>query len=94
MAARKDALQNLHEVLANTLADAITQGIPIKDEETGEVHKAPAPAAILSVARQFLKDNNIEAVAVPGKPLHSIASSLPFAGSEEAEDRESNYTAH
>jgi hypothetical protein len=94
MAAAKDALQKLHEVLAQTLADAITEGVPVKDDETGEVTKAPAPAAILNVARQFLKDNNIEAVAVPGKPLASLASKLPFAGSEEMQDKDDNYTAH
>ena len=31
------------------------------------------PAAILNVARQFLKDNKIEAVAAQGSPLADLA---------------------
>jgi hypothetical protein len=75
----------LHEVLAKSLADAITEGVPVKDDETGTVYKAPAPAALLSVARQFLKDNNIEAVATPDSPVGRLANSLPFEGEGELE---------
>lgn len=83
--ASKDAMEALHKVLADTLAQAITEGIPIVDKETGEVLKAPAPAAILSVARQFLKDNNIEALRVPGSPIAKLSTALPFAGTEDGD---------
>jgi len=45
-------MESLHELLAQTLKDAITTGV--KSEEGIQ-------ASLLSVARQFLKDNHIEA---------------------------------
>lgn len=60
--ATKSAMEALHGVLASTLSQAIKDGVVVVDKETGEAHKSPAPAAILSVARQFLKDNNIDSV--------------------------------
>lgn len=74
----KQKLQDLHDLMATTLCEAIQEGVPVKDD-AGNVSKAPAPAALLNVARQFLKDNNVEAVAVPGSKLHAVATSLPFA---------------
>jgi hypothetical protein len=83
MASSKEALESLHKALAETLATAITEGIPMKDDDTGVITKAPAPAALLSVARQFLKDNGIEALAVPGTPVHKLSASLPFTGEDD-----------
>ena len=60
--ASKDAMEALHGELAKVLTGAIREGVVVVDKETGESHKNPAPAAILSVARQFLKDNNIDSV--------------------------------
>ena len=67
--ADEKALSGLHGKLAEVLKDALSQqyvdadsGLPI-----------PPPAAILNVARQFLKDNKIEAIAAQGSPLHSLA---------------------
>ena len=67
--ADEKALSGLHGKLAEVLKDALSQqyvdpdsGLPI-----------PPPAAILNVARQFLKDNKIEAIAAEGSPLHSLA---------------------
>lgn len=75
----KQALQDLHSSLARVLAEAIEQGVPVRDDETGQVTKAPAPAAILNVARQFLKDNGIEAVPAGKKsPLGALAAVMPF----------------
>jgi hypothetical protein len=79
----KKQLQSLHDAMTKALLDAVTEGVPVVNEKTGEVIKAPAPAAILNVARQFLKDNNIEAIAVPGSPLKSLVDNLPFAGPED-----------
>lgn len=71
--ADEKALGELHGVLANVLKEAISKDY--FDQETGE--KTPPPAAILNVARQFLKDNKIEAIAAQGSPLHSLAD-LPI----------------
>lgn len=75
-------LQDLHNKLADVLLEALHEGVPLQDS-TGKIVKAPAPAAVLNVARQFLKDNNIDALPVEGSKVASIAASLPFAGSAE-----------
>jgi hypothetical protein len=65
--ASKGDLNALHALLAETMAKRL---------RSGEV-----TAADLNVARQFLKDNNIEALAVPGSPiagLKSAVDNLPF----------------
>jgi len=66
-------LSSLHGKLAEVLKDALSQ--EYSDPDTGA--KIPPPAAILNVARQFLKDNKIEAMAVEGTPLHDL-SDLPI----------------
>lgn len=71
--ADEKALGELHGVLADVLKKALSKDYV--DPETGE--KTPPPAAILNVARQFLKDNKIEAIAVAGSPLHDL-SDLPI----------------
>lgn len=67
--ADEKALAGLHGKLAEVLQEALSQDY--RDPETGL--PIPPPAAILNVARQFLKDNKIEAVAAPGTPLHDLA---------------------
>lgn len=67
-------LASLHGKLAEVLKDAISKDYI--DPETGE--SLPPPAAILNVARQFLKDNKIEAAPDAQKgPLHDLAD-LPI----------------
>jgi len=66
-------LGSLHGALAKVLKDAITADY--SDPDTGA--KLPPPAAILSVARQFLKDNKIESIAATGSPLGDL-SDLPI----------------
>jgi len=63
--ATKDALNALHGEFAKSLAQKLKDGT--------------ATAADLSVIRQFLKDNNIEALSVPGSPLGALTDALPFA---------------
>ena len=75
------ALEELHGELARVLAKAIKEGIPMKDDTTGEVTKAPAPAAILNVARQFLKDNNIQGT-VDNPDITGIVEGLPDFSNE------------
>lgn len=63
-------LQSLFDSLVSALLD--------------EVQGEKPNAQVLNVARQLLKDNNIDAVAMPGSPIQNLASSLPFSG--EADD--------
>ena len=90
--ATEDALDSLHGQLARELTDRIKNGekkIELVDCE-GEVveHETrfPAGANVLSVARQFLKDNHIEA-GMENKPLNDLVDSLPF--DEESEEEAS-----
>jgi len=64
--ADEKALGGLHGQLADILSKAIGQ-----EYVDGERNK------ILNVARQFLKDNRIEAQAVQGSPLAGLAD-LPI----------------
>lgn len=67
--ASEDALSDLHASLANVLKTAIGQ----VDPETGL-----PPANILSVARQFLKDNFITADAgSKTSPLGQLVAGMP-----------------
>jgi hypothetical protein len=77
--ASRAALERLHAALAETLRIAIEDGIQVVDKE-GNVSNATAPAAYLKEAREFLKDNKIEAIAVSGSPLSRLASVVPFPG--------------
>lgn len=76
--ADEKALGSLHGQLAEVLREAITKDYV--DPDTGE--KLPPPAAILNVARQFLKDNKIEALAVQDSPLARLAD-LPVFDEDE-----------
>jgi hypothetical protein len=75
--ADEKALGSLHGKLADVLKDALSQDYI--DPDTGM--KLPPPAAILNVARQFLKDNKIEALAAEGSPLAGLAD-LPVFDDE------------
>lgn len=66
--ADEKALGSLHGKLAEVLKETLSQDFT--DPETG---LSMPPAAILNVARQFLKDNKIEAVAASGSPLADLA---------------------
>lgn len=75
--ADEKALGSLHGKLAEVLEGALTQ--EYLDPDTGL--RVPPPAAILNVARQFLKDNKIEAIAAEGSPLAGLAD-LPIFDDE------------
>ena len=62
-------LKELHGVLAEQLLKRI------KDPE--------AKASDLNVARQFLKDNGIEAIPVDNSPLKALVDELPFDTEED-----------
>ena len=57
-------LKDLHEELAKVLLERV------KDPD--------AKSADLNVARQFLKDNSIDAVPAKGSPLEELIKELPF----------------
>ena len=79
--ASDEALASLHA----KLAEVLKEGLALKDE-LGR----PNPA-LLSVARQFLKDNKIEAEAPPGSPLGDLNEGLPVFDDDPAE---TGYSAH
>lgn len=60
----EDKLKELHQELAKVLLDRV------RDPE--------AKASDLNVARQFLKDNNIDAIPVAESPLQQLMNELPF----------------
>ena len=64
-----DKLKELHDVLTQQLLDRV------KSED--------AKASDLNVARQFLKDNGIEALPVDNSPIKSLVDELPFSNEEE-----------
>lgn len=71
--ATEDSLNSLHGALAEVLMEAIKA----KDED-GKVN-----ASVLSVARQFLKDNGVEALPDKNPGLKSLAESLPFPSPDD-----------
>ena len=63
MTLSKEKLEQLHEVLTQELLTRIQAG--------------EAAPALLNVARQFLRDNGIESLALPGSSLNDLLSQLP-----------------
>jgi len=59
-----EKLKELHEALAKVLLERV------RDED--------AKASDLNVARQFLKDNSIDAIPAQGSPLADLIKELPF----------------
>lgn len=74
--ASENELSELHAELARVLTKAVQH-----KDETGQ-----PVAALLSVARQFLKDNHIEGQAVPGSPLKELSDLPVFDDDNFAED--------
>ena len=68
MSKKEETLNELHTLLAKKLLD--------------RVNDPECKSADLNVARQFLKDNNIDAVPVAESPLAKLADKLPFSDKE------------
>lgn len=68
----EDGLKELHNVIAAELL--------------GRIKSGEATSADLSVARQFLKDNGIDANTGQSEPLLNLAKILPFDPKEEITD--------
>ena len=62
-------LESLHSELTQKLLEKI------RDPEVS--------ASELNVARQFLKDNGVESIAIDTSPLKSLVDELPFNDPEE-----------
>ena len=65
-----EKLKELHEVLATELLN--------------RVKNPDAKSSDLNVARQFLKDNNIDAVPTGDNPLQKLMEELPFDEKEKS----------
>jgi|TARA_R110002074_G_scaffold335009_1_gene505425 Fe-S-cluster formation regulator IscX/YfhJ len=72
--ATKDAMESLHKMLAETLIDRM------KDPDV--------KAGDLNVARQFLKDNHIEGMAVENSPLADLVKTLPDFNDDDTDMNE------
>lgn len=92
-------LGDLHGSLAQTLASAIREGELVFDKEgqpiiiDGKPLRQPAKASVLSVARQFLKDNGIESglgnkdTSALQKAMEDMQS-LPYPGEVPARHKQ------
>ena len=72
--ATKDAMESLHKMLAETLIDRM------KDPDV--------KAGDLNVARQFLKDNHIEGMALENSPLADLVKTLPDFNDDDTDMNE------
>jgi hypothetical protein len=70
-------MDELHVQIATVLKQSI--------EEVAGAEDKKGLAALMNVARQFLKDNEVTALATPESPLKALTESLPFAGEEFGE---------
>jgi hypothetical protein len=73
--AAQEQLENLHGTLAEVLAAKIKSG--------------DVTAADLSVARQFLKDNGIDAIPTGSNPIGDLAKIVPFQTNNEETESDS-----
>lgn len=80
--ASEAALAKLHELLAEAFTGIIRDGVTVMNREGKEV-KLTAPAAYLKEAREFLKDNNVDAIPQANPALQSLAAVLPFPAPDD-----------
>ena len=74
-------LGELHGIIARTLRDQIKDGVTIEGKD-GSLQKISAPASVLNVARQFLRDNNIECLGANNEDIKGLVEDLPFETEE------------
>lgn len=85
--ATNDMMDMLHQLTAEKLASIIRDGVEIVNKE-GEVVNIPAPAAYISAAIKFLKDNDITADVNSERMNHmqSALKGIPqFEDSDDAD---------
>ena len=88
--ASQDALAGLHGLLAKAFSSIIAEGVEIIGKD-GSAQRVTAPAAYLKEAREFLKDNGVEALPTANKDIQNLAATLPFPSIEE---EEGTFVAH
>lgn len=69
MSRNKKALESLHGLLI--------------EELIGRIQGGAATPSDLNVARQLLRDNQIDCAAIEGAPILKLAENLPFSDDEE-----------
>ena len=72
-------MEQVTKELQNKLHQVLTQ------ELLARVESGDASSAELNVARQFLKDNNIDGTIEQSDPLANLAKILPFTDEETKE---------
>ena len=70
-------LGDLHGIIARTLKDQLLNGVTTVSKD-GTIEQVSAPASVLNVARQFLRDNNIECLGANNADIKSLVEELPF----------------
>jgi hypothetical protein len=75
--ASQAALDQLLSLLANALATIIKDGVKVMGKD-GEELQLTAPASFFKEAREFLKDNGVEALPEAHKGIQTLAAVLPF----------------
>jgi len=70
-------LGDLHGIVARTLKDQIVNGVTTVSKD-GTIEQVSAPASVLNVARQFLRDNNIECLGANNEDIKGLVEELPF----------------
>ncbi len=80
MSALRETLGSLHDVLADALVDAIKNGVQstsIGDDGKEVITTKSCGAAVLNVARAFLRDNGIETdPESPSKSVKDLTATL------------------
>ena len=71
-----DKLSKLHDMLAEELTDRLKHGEEEVTKE-GEIVRVKAKASTLNVIRQFLKDNNIDAIPADNSAFGKLLTELP-----------------
>jgi hypothetical protein len=70
-------LGDLHGIIARTLKDQLLNGVTTVSKD-GTIEQVSAPASVLNVARQFLRDNNIECLGANNEDIKGLVEELPF----------------
>ena len=70
-------LGDLHGIIARTLKDQLLNGVTSVSKD-GTIEQISTPASVLNVARQFLRDNNIECLGANNEDIKGLVEELPF----------------
>ena len=70
-------LGDLHGIIARTLKDQLLNGVTTVSKD-GNIEQVSAPGSVLNVARQFLRDNNIECLGANNEDIKGLVEELPF----------------